>query len=451
MRYWRLLIVACAAAQLTGCSSDDGPTCSLKGGTQLAAAPWPKFAADTANSGRSQVALGGTAIEAFVLFPPEDQPPIGPVQTAPVLGLETIYVGSSDTNVYAIDYGGVPVDLEDEIQVDGAVTGTPLLGADGTLFVPSNGTLTQFRSDGEIKNIATLPGFEAASPNIWNGDGTAYAGTLSGAFSGVCPNGVLRYQLSFPLTQSTAAVVQDPNEPTQSTPIIVAAGLAGQVRAYNIRGRQRWSFFASSTVDAAVVIDESTEVFYVAASNGRVFAGALANGVPISAFAFAADAGILASPALGRDSVPVPTIYIADQGGTLYALDRATGAVRWRFQADGPIQSTPAVATGGAADVIVFGADVLGEISTSPVPVPIDGRVYAVRDDGDTATQLWQYETGSSIGTASPAIGSDGTIYIGRQGQRLGMGAECPGGDASTTCTVNDGGALYAIAPAALF
>ncbi len=469
-----LLAAACMAGTvLAGCSTDSGPSCSLNGGTTLAplippptpsmttptTSAWAKFAADPANSGRSPVDLGGTEIEGRVLFPRDGQAAIGPVQTAPVLGRgimvsegvfeDIIYVGSSDSYVYTVGYDGEAIVLEDKIQVDGAVTGTPLLGADGTLFVPSNGTLTQFDPDGSVKNIATLPGFAAASPTIWNGDGTTYTGTLSGGFSGVCPNGVQRFQLSFPLTQSAAAVAQDPNEPTQETPIIVAAGLAGQVRAYNIRGRQRWSFFASATIEAAVVIDESTDIFYVADTNGRVFAGALANGVPQAGFSFAADESITASPALGRDDAAVPTLYVADVGGTVYALDRATGEVRWTFEAVGPIQSSLVVATGGAKDVIVFGADVLANISTSPTAVPVAGRVYALRDDGTTATPLWDFDTDSSIGAASPAIDSDGTVYIGRQGQQLGSGgAQCPGGNATMTCTVNVGGALYAIAPA---
>lgn len=444
-----VLAAACVAgAMLAGCSNNGGASCSLNGGTTLATSPWPKFAADPANTGRSPVDLGGMEIVGGVLFPADGQPRIGPVQTAPVLGPDIIYVGSSDTNVYTVGYDGEPIVLEDKIQVEGAVTGTPLLGADGILFVPSNGTLTQFRSDGSVKNIATLPGFAAASPTIWNGDGTTYTGTLAGEFSGVCPNGVPRYQLSFPLTQSAAAVAQDPNEPTQETPIVVAAGLAGQVRAYNLRGRQIWSFFASATIEAAVVIDESTAVFYVADTNGRVFAGGLANGVPKAGFSFAADESITASPALGRDDAAVPTLYVADVGGTVYALDRATGVVRWRFEAIGPIQSSLVVATGGATDVIVFGADVLGNISASPTAVPVAGRVYALRDDGTTATPLWEFDTDSSIGAASPAIGSDGTVYIGRQGQQLGSGGKCPGGNATTTCTVNVGGALYAIAPA---
>lgn len=442
----RLAWCALATATLLwGCSSGSSNTCSLSGGTVLASTTWPRFHADLPNSGRAAIDLSVNSGNGILLFPLSGQT-IGPTETTPILGSEIIYLGSSDTNVYALDYDGIPVTLEANISVTGAVTGSPLLGADGTLFVPTASALSQFHSDGKLKNTAALPGFAAASPNIWS-DGTVFLGTLSGGLSRVCPNGIASFQLTFPATQSPVAITQDPDEPDKSTPIIVAAGLAGVVRAYNVKGRQQWSFFASATVDAGIVVDQSTNVFYVADINGRLFAGALSDGSTVPGFNFSAGESITATPALGRDTAPVPTIYVADQGGTLYALDRATGATRWMFQAEGPISSSPAVGTGGNSDIIVFGADLLETPHGSSAPVPVDGRVYALRDDGDQGTLLWTYDVGSTIGASSPSIGSDGTIYIGRQGQQLGDGSQCPSG--AGTCTVNIGGGLIAIGPSA--
>ncbi|MGD9763102.1 MAG: PQQ-binding-like beta-propeller repeat protein [Candidatus Binatia bacterium] len=439
-------LVICAALALPACQSSGPPTCDLTTRTQLATTTWPKFHADAANSGRADVDLSGNSGAGGILFPPAGQT-IGPTETTPILGPAIIYLGSSDTNVYALEYDGQPAALEGDITMTGAITGSPLLGADGTLFVPSNGQLGQFRADGTTKNLAPLLGFDSASPNLWDGDGTAFVGTLSGGLSRVCPNGGVAYQVTFPATQSPVGITQDPNLPNQDKPIIIAAGLAGVVRAFNLAGRQLWSFFASATVNAAVLIDESTELFYVADANGRVFSGALANGVPQAGFAFLADAGIGATPALGRDSATVPALYVGDLAGNLYALDRVTGAVRWVFEADGPIGSSPAVAIGGSSDIIVFGADVLGSIPGTPGPVPIGGRVYAVRDDGSQGTLLWSFDAGSSIGASSPSIGADGTVYIGRRGQQLATGAQCPGGVGP--CVINVGGGLIAIGPGA--
>lgn len=435
---------------LGACSSDGGATCSLNGGTMLADSAWPKFRADTINSGRSSAAVDLSINDGTggILFPPAGQT-MGANETTPVLGPQYIYAASTDGNVYVFDYDGTLAPLTDDITIDSAITGTPLLGANSVLFVPSNGALTQFNDEGEVRTSTLMSGFVAASPNIWDGDGTVYAGSLSGGFAGVCPNGVPRYLLNFPITQSSPALAQDPNEPTKSTPIIVSAGLSGIVRAYNVRGRQRWSFFASATISAAVMIDPTTELFYVADGNGRIFAADLMNGALDDGFAFQTDgAPISASLALGRDDAEIPSLYAVDLNGTLYALDRATGERRWTFQTDGPVTSSPAVAIGGANDIIVVASDILGTVAGSTTPVPVGGRVYAIRDDGASGTLLWSFDPGFSVGASSPAINSDGTIYIGRAGLFLQTdSSKCPNGVAP--CQGAAGGAVYAIGPGA--
>jgi len=469
MRRRAPLLVVAAAVSLVACNSGNKASCNLNGGTQLAATTWPSFRADPANSGRANVDLTNSTGNGQVVFSGhcsvtstrtcivDAECPvgelcvvIGSVSTTPILGPQSIFVASSDGNVYIVDYSGRPVALPNEIQVQNAIAGSPLLGADGTLFVPSNSTLTQFFPDGAVKNTASLLGFISASPNIWNGDGTVFIGTQSAQISAVCPNGVSRFSLTFPATESTAAITQAPNT-TEVTPIVIAGGINGQVRSFNIKGRQFWSFFASANVDAAVLIDTSTNLFYIADASGHVFAGDVTNGHVVTGFSFAATSGITASPALGRDTAPVPTLYVADLGGTVYALDRDSGEVRWTFQADGPITSSPAVATGGADDVIVFAADILGTADPTGGPVAVGGLVYAVLDDGGSQpTLLWTFDAEHAIGASSPAIAADGTVYIGRQGSRLGNPDECPNVDKNhdgvqDACLVNDGGALYAI------
>lgn len=485
MTTWKAGLMLAAAAAFAACTSDSSPTCSLAGGTTLAATTWPKFRADAANSGRASVTLAGNTGAGELLFrgycsiatmvtckdefdcqPGETCIPIGPVASTPILDPQNppnIYLASSDGNVYGVDaQGEMLMALTEQMGVTSAITGTPLLGNDGTLFVPSNSQVTQFdTADGAAIINAPVAGFVGSSVNIWNGDGstdgTVFVGTNAGIFTGICPNGVARWTATFPATQSTGAVVPDPNSPsTDVTPIIIAAGLNGQVRAYNIRGRQFWSFLAAANIVAAVLVDTTTNLAYVADTSGRMFALNVATGLPDTSFSFAAGAAINASPALGgdRDADPVGTLYVADQNGVLYALDRATGTAegppRWTFQADGPISSSPAVATLGTKDVIVFAADILGTVDPASAPVPINGRVYAVRDDGNTATLLWTFDTGHSIGTASPALGIDNRVYISRQGNRRGVAGECPDRDndgQEDPCVVNDGGALYAIGP----
>src|SRR5690606_13251991 len=73
--------------------------------------------------------------------------------------------------------------------------------------------------------------------------------------------------------------------------------------------------------------------------------------------------------------------------------------VKWSFETDGPVRSSPAIARDGT---IYVGSN--------------DGFLYAITPDGK---ELWKYETrknyeGRALNIySSPSIGSDGTIYVG--------------------------------------
>lgn len=506
----RLAVAAAVAGLAAACSSGSGNKCSLEGGTTLPApgsSSWPKFQADGGNTGRAAVDLSANVGTAVLLFAkhcssstsvtcatdadcadltPSEQTcvgPLGPVLSTPILGpldvdlpcapgVQSIFVGSADGNVYVYcedqETTGEVADLAAQMSAVGSIVGSPAVGADGALWVSTfSGALSQYVANGGLKNSLLLNGGISASPNLWE-NGVVYLGTETGDFSGVCPNAVPKFTVLLPPYPSTAAVVGYP--PDVSQPVIVVGANAGQVQAYDVKGRQFWSFRTAANIEAAILIDDGTDAacagstgfpacMYVADTAGNIFATNLTNGQLYSGFVFApqpAPGAIAASMALGSDAAAVPTLYVASQAsagqtgaaqkGVLYAVDRATGAVRWSFEADGPISASPAVATGGDQDIVVLAADVvMADLG------PVGGYVYAIRDDGDQGTVLWKVALGAtselplgySIGTSSPALGQDGSVYIGRGGNRLGTPEEC--GQSSQPCLVNDGGALYVI------
>jgi len=99
--------------------------------------------------------------------------------------------------------------------------------------------------------------------------------------------------------------------------------------------------------------------------------------------------GIVSSPAIGTDG----TIYIGDYDGNLWAVN-PDGSQKWSqpFATGDFIESSPVIGTTGT---IYVGSN--------------DGNLYAINPDG---TQRWASAIGFS-GYSSPALASDGTLYIG--------------------------------------
>ena len=73
-------------------------------------------------------------------------------------------------------------------------------------------------------------------------------------------------------------------------------------------------------------------------------------------------------------------------------LGAQTNNVRWSYTTGGTVRSSPAIGSDGT---VYVGSN--------------DGKLYAINPNG---TQKWNYPTGGDVGS-SPAIGSDGTLYVG--------------------------------------
>jgi len=88
------------------------------------------------------------------------------------------------------------------------------------------------------------------------------------------------------------------------------------------------------------------------------------------------------------------TIYFGDHAGKLYAVDGGSGTQKWSFATGGPVMTCPAISADGK---LYFSCD--------------DGNSYAL--DAATGGELWRCPIGNDWTLADPAIGEDGTIYVG--------------------------------------
>jgi hypothetical protein len=76
------------------------------------------------------------------------------------------------------------------------------------------------------------------------------------------------------------------------------------------------------------------------------------------------------------------------------------GTPIWEFETGDSVLSSPAIGSDGT---VYVGSD--------------DKKLYAI--NGKTGEKLWEFETGGIIAWSSPAIGSDGTVYVGSKDKKL--------------------------------
>ena len=77
----------------------------------------------------------------------------------------------------------------------------------------------------------------------------------------------------------------------------------------------------------------------------------------------------------------------------------AAGVKLWEFETGGAVTSSPAIGSDGTVYVGSW-----------------DKKLYAI--NGKSGVKLWEFETGGYV-DSSPAIGSDGTVYVGSRDKKL--------------------------------
>jgi outer membrane protein assembly factor BamB len=408
-----VLILTLLAGTLAGCtSSGNSVVCSFDSPATLADSAWPKFRHDLQNSGtvtNPLVAMNTGQMQ--WVFPAKADSPKLPFAASPVIngGTDTtlrIYIGSTDGYMYAVNPADGTQDPTFYFVSPSSITSTALVARrfarDALFFGGGDGLLYGVDSDG-LAQVTNWPGavggFLSASPTIGS-DGTIYGSSLNGSIAGVCPNGVDRFLLSTTSGgQSSPAIGRDA--------ILYYGGDDRQLRAVASTGVLQWTFSASGAILNAPVLaidnNDVTTAIYVADDGGSIFKVGI-NGLPVSGFKFSTPDGVRVGPMQSSPALADNRLYVGSNDGKLYAVDATTGTVAWAFPTDGPIVSSPAVATGGPEPVIVVGSN--------------DGNVYFVLDDGATPTLMATFPIGAAV-RSSPAIGADGTVYVGADDGRL--------------------------------
>jgi outer membrane protein assembly factor BamB len=184
-------------------------------------------------------------------------------------------------------------------------------------------------------------------------------------------------------------------------------------------GTQRWKFETRGPVNSSPAFEDG--VVYVGSLDGNVYAVEAASGAERWKFSTKGERRFTAPGIHGAiprtERMPDPfdvflsspaiagnTVYVGSGDQHVYALDAATGALRWAFATGDVVHASPAVVNG----VVYIGS--------------WDRNLYAL--DAQTGRELWRYVTGNDttiynqIGIASSAaVVGDVVLVGGRDGK----------------------------------
>lgn len=168
----------------------------------------------------------------------------------------------------------------------------------------------------------------------------------------------------------------------------------------------KWRFHVSGKLFSSPTV--SNGIVYIGSSNGRLYAVRAANGSPL--WSFATKGALNSTPAIWNGLV-----FLSSRDGTLYAVDAQSGRQRWSFITGGERRFTAPGIHGitpksemmpDPFDVFLSSPAIAGGVLYVGSG---DHNVYAI--DAATGKLRWKFTTGNVV-HASPAV-ANGIVYVG--------------------------------------
>ena len=308
-------------------------------------------------------------IQPIWTFTTEDE-----IRSTPVAFGDRLYIGSYDTNIWALDLN--TGDMAWKKATEGGIAVTPAIDTEykQVLFGSEDYTFNAwdyrdsrlnwtYTTSDKIRSSATV-----AHGHVFFGsdDGKLYA--------------LIAHNGRFMWDYTTDAAIR--SKPFVTNDRVIFGNEAGEIIALELNGTKKWSVNAKRAVTSSPMVDDENFV-YVGSFDGYLYALDGDNG--FTQWRFRSGAPIISTPAIGRGFV-----YFGSADGKLYCVNTATGKERWHFDTEKPIVSSPRI----HRDTVYFGGT--------------DKKLYAI--DARTGKELWTYEAGGEI-TSSPLIVEDFIIF----------------------------------------
>jgi outer membrane protein assembly factor BamB len=292
----------------------------------LADSPWPMFRQNLNHTGVSPYDTSANNGLLKWTFSTGDI-----IFSSPTIGSDgTIYVGSSDNNLYAINPDGT--EKWNFTTGDIILRSSPAIGFDGTIYVGSyDDNLYSINPDGTEKWNFTTNNNVNPSPAI-DSDGTIYVGSSDKNLYAINPDGTEKW-----IFATGATVYSSPTIGSDGT-IYVGSG-DYKIYAVNPDGTEKWNLTTGNAVVSSSAIG-SDGTIYVGSTDYNLYAinpdGSEKWNFTTGDFIF------YSSPAIGSEG----TIYIGSQDYKLYAIN-PDGTEKWNYETGHVVLSSPAIGFDG--------------------------------------------------------------------------------------------------------
>ena len=328
-------------------------------------------------------------------------------------GVENLNFGFVSPTKWSFNISGNPSSI--------AIVSSAAIAPDGTIYVGSgNNSLYAINPNGTLKWKYQTGGDLTASPAIGS-DGTVYIGSMDRQFYAINPDGTLKwiYPTRTNFT-SSAAIGADGT--------IYAAGTDQDKTIYSCLSDSSCFSPTAQACGSGLPACSSDQVC-VAVQTGSLCASPL--NVPCGTnFAPCPSGNVCVA---GQPAGFTLTVQL----GSLFAIN-PDGTQKWVFDAlSGNVNSSPAVAGDGTIYLgsqgdFVFDRSKICDLKSefppsdaNPNPsngadYPVNGHLYAFSSDG---TMKWDFKTLGRV-DSSPSIGADGTVYVGSQHSRKFYGKD---------------------------